>query len=914
MQASSTESLHSAPLGSTVARLCWALLLAALVAAANLLAWRALNPPVDAPDVPARVAGLAYNAFQRWDSPVENRYPTDAQIDTDLEKLSAITTRLRTYSSSEFPSLPALAELHGLRLTAGVWLDRRTQNNARELQAVRQAVRKHRNIDRVIAGNETLLHGTLTPPELIAQLDRLRRDLRVPVSTAEPWHVWLRYPQLASHVDFITVHLLPYWEGVPAQAAVDYALRRLEEMRTRFPGKPIVIGEIGWPSGGDRYDSARATPAEQAAFVRTLLARVQGTGLDYFLMEGIDQPWKSANEGRVGAYWGIFDATRTPKFAFEGPIDEDPYWRDKATISSAVGFPAILLFLLAFARIRLEGRIAFALAAQAVVSFVVALVTLPLANYLRPIDWAALAILVPALGVMAAILLAHAFEFAELFWEGSLKRRFETRPLAAGARQPFVTIHLACCNEPPDMVIATIESLRALDYGSFEVLIVDNNTGDEALWRPVEAHVGRMPGNFRFFHLPQWPGFKAGALNFALAQADPRAEVVAVVDADYVVRRDWLRALVGHFDDPQVAIVQSPQAHRAWGRHPFRRMMNWEYDGFFRIGMHHRNERDAIIQHGTMTLIRADALRQRGRWSERCICEDSELGLRLMRDGLRTVYVDRVMGEGLTPDDFASYRKQRRRWALGAMQILKAHWRGLFGPGALTIGQRYHFVAGWLPWVGDALHLVFAFAAMLWTIGIVAAPQYFSLPITLFMAPLAVFFTAKLLIGPLLYWRRVPCSIAEIAGAALAGMGLSHAIATGVIAGIARKRGVFEITRKGQRGGAGAALGAVREEAAMLLALATSIGSVALTRRPDQIESLLWMLVLALQAVPYLAALSCEALSRLAPTGGTEDHARIDRTASVRVERPPAAREMTPGELVRGDVIRSKAIGGDTRR
>ena len=765
----------------------------------------------------------------------------------------------------------------------------------------------------MIAGNETVLHGALTPAELGAYLDQLRRRLKVPVSTAEPWHVWLRHPELARQVDFITVHLLPYWEGVPVETAVDYAFQRLDEVRARFPRKPILIGEIGWPSGGDRLDAARAGPAEQAAFIRTFLARAQGKQLDYFLMEGVDQPWKSATEGRVGAYWGIFDAARSPKFAFEGPIHADPYWRAKAAIASLAGFAAALAVALAFARMRLAGRVAFALAAQAVVSFVVALGTLPLVHYLRLVDWAALVPLLPALALIAAILLAHAFEFAELFWEGSLKRRFEPRPLGEGAREPFVTIHLACCNEPPAMVIATIESLRALDYRNYEVLIVDNNTRDEALWRPVEAHVARLPANFRFFHLPQWPGFKAGALNFALEQSDPRSEVVAVVDADYVVERDWLRSLVAHFDDADVAVVQSPQAHRGWSRHPFHRMMNWEYDGFFRIGMHHRNERDAIIQHGTMTMIRADALREHGRWSEWCICEDSELGLRLMRQGLRTVYVDRVMGEGLTPDDFASYRKQRRRWAQGAMQILKAHAGALLRPGPLTLGQRYHFVAGWLPWLGDALHLVFAFAAMAWTIGIIAAPHLFSLPITLFMAPLAVFFVAKLLIGPLLYWRRVPCSPAETGGAALAGIGLSHAIACGVIEGLAKKNGVFEVTRKGRAGATRAALGAVREEAAMLAALLACLGAVAFTREPDHPESAMWMAVLALQAIPYLAALACEALSRI-PRGEVATAAPVtmdERSMTPRLRATPAvpAPSIASQKTSAGTVLTSRGIG-----
>ena len=852
-----------AALPSRRARWALALAIAALVALINAIAWRGLNPPLAAPDVPERVAGLAYNAFQRWDSPLERRYPTDAQIEADLQRLTSLTDRLRTYSASEFPALPGIAERLGFKLTAGVWLDRRDDNNGREIDAVMRALRVHGNIERIVAGNETLLRGMLSSRELIGHLDRLQSLTRTPVSTAEPWHIWMQYPELARHVDFITVHLLPYWEGVAADQAVDSAFERLDRLRKRFPRKPIVVGEIGWPSAGDAVGPARATPADQALFMRRFLARVQGGGLDYFVMEAVDQPWKWADEGRVGAHWGLLDAWRRPKFAASGPVEADPRWRAKAAISSTLGFAIGLGFALAFPRLRLAGRVAFAAGAQALLSLAVVLAALPMGYYLRPLDWALLVLLAPVMVVLAATLMTQWFEFVELFWPGSLARRFEPEPLAEGAREPFVSVHLACCNEPPEMVIATIDSLRALDYRAFELLVVSNNTREETLWRPVEAHLARVAApNIRFFHLDEWPGYKAGALNFALERTDPRAEVVAVVDADYVVKSYWLRSLVGHFDAPTVGVVQSPQAHRGWSRRAFARMMNWEYDGFFRIGMHHRNERDAIIQHGTMTMIRADALRTHGRWSEWCLCEDSELGLRLLRQGLRTVYVDRVFGEGLVPDDFAAYKRQRRRWAQGAMQILKAHRGALFGAGPLTLGQRYHFVAGWLPWIGDALHLVFSFAAMLWTIGMIAAPGTLRAPLTLLLAPMAVLVGVRFVIGPLLYWRRVPCSIAEIGGAALAGMGLSHAVAGGVIAGLTRRGGVFQVTRKGRPAVGGGWFGAAREEAAMLLALALCLGALAVVAPPKGGSYALWMGVLALHALPYLAAIACDAVSR----------------------------------------------------
>jgi exo-beta-1,3-glucanase (GH17 family)/cellulose synthase/poly-beta-1,6-N-acetylglucosamine synthase-like glycosyltransferase len=844
-----------------------AVLIALLISLINLLVWRVFNPPLVAPDVPARIGGLAYNGFQRWDSPLTAKFPDDAALKADLARLAPLSQRLRTYSASELPNLPALAAAQGFKLTAGVWLDKRLDNNERELAAIIAASRQHPVIERVIAGNETLLRDEMKPTALYAYLDRLRAVLKVPLSTAEPWHVWLKHPELASHVDFITIHLLPYWEGLPVDQALDYALERYSEVRERFPGRKIVIGEIGWPSNGDRRAGAEATPDNQALFVRQFLARASRLDLDYYLMEAVDQPWKRATERAVGAHWGLLDAARQAKFAFTGPLQADPYWQGKALLASLLGGLALLPFLLAFAPMRLAGRLMFGLSLQAVASFFVLLAALPLAHYLRPLDMVFLVLLVPALIMMGVILLVQIFEFAELYWPGSLQNQVTLQPLAADAPAPFVSIHLACCNEPPDMVIATIDSLLALDWPAFEIVVVDNNTSDAALWQPVEAHVqaclaAGVKAGLRFFHLPQWPGYKAGALNFALEQSDLRAQWIAVVDADYLVKTNWLRALGGYFSDPTVGVVQSPQAHRDWSQSTLSRMMNWEYDGFFRIGMHHRQERDAAIQHGTMTVIRASALRAVSGWEPACVCEDSELGLRLVQQGLRLVYVDEVLGSGLVPSDFSAYQRQRRRWAQGAMQILRRHRQALLGRSTLSLAQRYHFVAGWLPWVGDGLHLFFSLAAMLWTLGVLLAPETFGLPIAIFVVPLAVFFVIRLLLTPLLYRRRVPCSPADVAGAALAGIGLSHSVARGVFAGLFGKTAVFAVTRKGVGNGPRNAVGtSVRQEIALLAGLLLCI--VTLGWQPSAESDLArwgWMLALGLQALPYAAAVLCASL------------------------------------------------------
>ncbi|MFZ9408027.1 MAG: glycosyltransferase, partial [Burkholderiaceae bacterium] len=794
----------------------WAasVLLAVLLAVLSVAIWRSASPLLHPPDVPGQVQGMAYNAFQRWDGPFQQQFPSDADIAADMKLLSRYTRRLRTYSAGELPGLPAIAAQHGLRLHVGVWLDRRLDANERELHAVIQAVAGHDNIDRVIAGNETLLQDKLRPEQLHAYLDRLRKSLSVPVSTAEPWHVWLDQPELADHVDFITVHLLPYWEGMPVEVALQQAMQRHRQLRERFPDKPIVIGEIGWPGGDFHFGAARATPVNQAQFTREFLRHAQANALDYFLMEAVDQPWKARIEGRVGAHWGLFDARRNPKFEFTGPIETDPYWRSKALMASVLAILPLVPLALLFPAMRPAGRLTFALSSLLVANFAVAVATQPLADYLSPFDLFLYSLLVPALLLMGAVFLTQMLEFAELFWPGSLRRIAPVRPVNPSrsvsssenaslservslSETPLVSLHLACSNEPPAMVITTVRSLMALNWPRLEIVIVDNNTRDPALWQPVRDFV-QASGDCRvkFHHLPAWPGFKAGALNYALTRTDPGAQWVGLVDADYVVDPDWLVQVAGYFGQPAVAAIQAPQAHREWEHHPLSRFMNWEYEGFFRLGMHHRHERNALIQHGTMVLIRRDSLERAGCWNPDCVCEDAELGLRLLRNGEQLVYVDRVMGRGLVPSDLQAYLRQRRRWAMGGMQILRLHAHDLFGRGPLTLAQRYHFVAGWLPWMGDALHLCFSLLAIAWTIGLLVAPAWFTVPASLFLAPIAIFALVRLLLGPLLYARRMKCSWRDVVGAALAGMSLSHRVARGVLTGLFGREAHFEITTK----------------------------------------------------------------------------------------------------------------------
>jgi exo-beta-1,3-glucanase (GH17 family)/cellulose synthase/poly-beta-1,6-N-acetylglucosamine synthase-like glycosyltransferase len=855
--------LSHLPAPTPVRKSFWrALLLTVLVAALNVALWAFLNRPVRIADWSGEIAGLAYNASQRYQDPTRGIFPSEADLAGDIRLLSQYTKRLRLYQSSETPQVPRLARFYGMKVMGGAWLDKRIQHNERELEALIALSRKYDNIDRAIVGNETVLLGNLSVQQLIGYLDRARAQLRIPVSTAEPLDTWQRHPELIRHVDFVCVHILPYWEFVARKDAIGWVLGQYQAVRKLvddqgFPDKPVVIGEVGWPSNGDRRKSAQPSLADEAHFVREWLNVAAREKLDYYIMEAIDQPWKAANEGLAGAYWGILDANRQPKFAFTGTVIEDPEWPWKAAIASLLALVPMFWFARHFIRFRALGIAFFLALIQVSASILVWMATLPYDFYLDPLDWGMLLLLFPAQIAIILILLINGFEFTEVLWRPRWLREFRPLPPDPAERQPFVSIHLACYNEPPEMVILTLDSLAALDYRNFEVLVIDNNTKKEEVWKPVEAHCAKLGPRFRFFHLDPWPGFKAGALNFGLKETDPRAEIVAVIDADYEVRSDWLAALTGYFHDAKVAVVQCPQAHRDYEHNAFRRMTNWEYDGFFRIGMHHRNERNAIIQHGTMTMVRRSALADTGGWSEWTICEDAELGLRLMREGYDLVYVDEVMGRGLTPADFTAYKSQRYRWAFGAMQILKARWNWMTSKtSTLTRGQRFHFLTGWFSWFGDALHLVFTLMAMLWTLGMVLAPKYFTLPMYLFLVPLIGFFISKAAFGIILYRKCVPCSWRDTIAASIASMGLSHAIARGIFLGLWKKKGEFVRTAKSRRiGKKPSAFISVTEELLLFLALMAGIVGMINSIGINYVEGKLWIAILAAQAVPYASAL-----------------------------------------------------------
>ena len=318
------------------------------------------------------------------------------------------------------------------------------------------------------------------------------------------------------------------------------------------------------------------------------------------------------------------------------------------------------------------------------------------------------------LELIAAVLgCAYLWELCDTLGRPSWTRRIGDRELAAlpAGPYPYVCLQVPCYNEPPDMVIETLESLRGLDYPNYEIQVLDDNTDDEALWRPVEAWCEEH--GVKFVHLSDWPGYKSGALNYALDRMlDDRCELIGVIDSDYQIDPEFLRRCAPLFADPNIGFIQAPQDYRDWQFAPFYRRLYYSYKYFFAVSQPSRNERDGAIFAGTMGLIRRRALEQVGGWAEWCITEDAELSLRLLRAGWSGLHVDRSFGKGIMPLTFEALKGQRFRWCFGGIQILRRHWRSLLPGGRtktnqLSLGQRWAYLCGAIQWYGDLLALVF---------------------------------------------------------------------------------------------------------------------------------------------------------------------------------------------------------------
>src|SRR4051812_3493841 len=301
-----------------------AAVLFALTAAVIVAAWAWLGAAVDMPPSAIghgeKLPCVSYAPFRGRQDPFGPDVPIDPrQIEEDLAQLKTVTDCVRTYSIDHgLDQIAPIAKRHGIKVLQGLWLSSLPELSRHQIEtAVALANRYPDVIESVVVGNEVLLRGEMSAPDLVKIIREVKSRVPMPVTYADVWEFWLRYREVAAAVDFVTIHILPYWEDVPiparrAAAHVD-AIRQM--VQTAFPGRTILLGEFGWPSAGRMREGALPSPVNEARTWHDVMALAKRDGFRANFIEAYDQPWKRQLEGTVGGHWGLFDAyQRKPKF------------------------------------------------------------------------------------------------------------------------------------------------------------------------------------------------------------------------------------------------------------------------------------------------------------------------------------------------------------------------------------------------------------------------------------------------------------------------------------------------------------------------------------------------------------------------------------------------------------------------
>ncbi len=593
--------------------------------------------------------------------------------------------------------------------------------------------------------------------------------------------------------------------------------------------------------------------------LRDFVARADAIGMEYNIVEAMDRPWKFF-EGGVGPYWGILNNAGEAKFSWTGPIVNPNYWK-LALIAVLVGV-LLSLPILRLDRPTVMQTIVLSAAANGVGAWVATVFAYWDGHYFVFGSAFALTLGLILLVPLVLIAMARIEEIAAIAFGRAPSRLIaKSAPVAPatigdGVVFPKVSIHIPAYFEPVEMLKQTLDAVSRLDYPNFECVVIINNTPDPAFWQPIQDHCRTLGERFKFINAEQVKGFKAGALRIAMDRTAVDAEIIGIIDADYVVQPDWLKDLVPVFADPRVGLVQAPQEHRDGDRSLMHYIMNGEYAGFFDIGMVQRNEFNAIIVHGTMCLIRRAAMDMAGGWAGDTICEDTDLGLAIIEHGWLTHYTNHRYGHGLLPDTYEAFKKQRHRWAYGGFQIVKKHWRR-FLPGAsrLSPDQRREFSLGWLNWLGaESLGVLVAILNLIW-VPIVAFADI-AIPDKILTLPIIASFVVSLVHFVALYRLRVHVKAGQMLGAMIAAMSVQWTVSRAVAQGLITEHLPFARTSKGGLSVMSIEFQAFWEAVIGVLLLVGATVLVVMNGSKQVREIYIFAGVLVLESLPFLSAVA----------------------------------------------------------
>ncbi|KAI9297455.1 glycoside hydrolase [Neoconidiobolus thromboides FSU 785] len=245
--------------------------------------------------------------------------------------MQQITSRIRTFGlmdCNQGELLVQAAEKTGMQVSLGMFLNQYPAEFNNEFGKLKDLITRYRStfekyIPVIIVGSETLYRKELNFDELavyikqVKQYVQVEQKLNIKITTADTKDQWYPHATLEA-VDFMMVNAYPYWESIPVEQAIDHLFQTIGKVKgaTQQSGKQFVLGETGWPIGGDKMGNAIPSKDNQLLYFNQFYCRAKKENLPYYWFSAFDESWKQ-NETRSD--WGIFKEGGVVKQGYQLP-------------------------------------------------------------------------------------------------------------------------------------------------------------------------------------------------------------------------------------------------------------------------------------------------------------------------------------------------------------------------------------------------------------------------------------------------------------------------------------------------------------------------------------------------------------------------------------------------------------------
>lgn len=256
-----------------------------------------------------KIQGLGFSPYLDGQSAERGTPISDDQIKSLISTVASYTNWVRTYGCENgLQNIGKHAKSAGLKVAAGAWIGTNSNVNNTQINNLIDIVNSG-NADIAIVGSESLLRHDQNVQSLIGYIQQVKSATngKIPVTTADTYAEYFKYPELIAAVDVLCAHIWPFWEERSFSSSIQYVKDMYAALVAKANGKTVWIGETGWPSAGPDRGGAHPSLDNAVQYFGDFVAWARSADVNYFYFAFMDEKWKG-NEAGVGPHWGIFNA------------------------------------------------------------------------------------------------------------------------------------------------------------------------------------------------------------------------------------------------------------------------------------------------------------------------------------------------------------------------------------------------------------------------------------------------------------------------------------------------------------------------------------------------------------------------------------------------------------------------------